>query len=410
MRRVIVIGGGVIGLCSAWWLAEAGLAVSVVEREDGVGRGASYRNGGQLSYRFVAPLADAGVPLKALRWMFERDSPLHWQPRADLQQWQWLARFLLHCRRSSNAKTSARLLRLGQLSREALADLGLPAEQFALRDPGKLVFYRSGRALDAAAARPENQGASVLSGAGCANQEPALSAVAASLAGGIFTPGEAVADCHAFCLALEQRLASHPRYLGRIQADVHRLVVERGAVKHIDSSAGALRANAYVLAAGIDSRALAASAGLKLPLYPVKGYSLSCPIRPRDQAPSISVTDAERKVLYARIGDQMRVAALADLVGFDAGIDPARVATVLRHARATMPHAADYERAQPWAGLRPATPDGAPIIGASPYPNLWLNVGHGALGFTLACGSAQLLAALMRGHAPAIALDGLGLR
>jgi D-amino-acid dehydrogenase len=165
-----------------------------------------------------------------------------------------------------------------------------------------------------------------------------------------------------------------------------------------------------VLAAGIQSRDLAASAGIYLPLYPLKGYSLTMPIRAGDRAPEISVTDFERKVLYARIGDSLRVAAMVDMVGEDLSLDAKRIAGLTRQVRETMPHAADYEHLSPWAGLRPATPDSAPIIGATRYPNLWLNVGQGALGFTFACGSAKLLADCIRGKAPPFAMDGLTMR
>jgi D-amino-acid dehydrogenase len=177
----------------------------------------------------------------------------------------------------------------------------------------------------------------------------------------------------------------------------------------VRSASGVLQADEYVLAAGIQSRTLAQTAGIYLPLYPLKGYSLSAPIRATDTAPEISVTDFERKVLYARIGDQLRVAAMADIVGEDVRIDEKRVAGLKRQVRETMPHAADYERTTEWAGLRPATPSSAPIIGASPLKNLWLNVGQGPLGFTFACGSARILADLMQGKAPPFALDGLTL-
>jgi D-amino-acid dehydrogenase len=181
-------------------------------------------------------------------------------------------------------------------------------------------------------------------------------------------------------------------------------------VTGLETTAGFLSADAFVLAAGIQSRSLAATAGISLPLYPLKGYSLTAPIRADDVAPQISVTDFERKVLYARIGDKLRVAALVDMVGEDLSLDQKRLAGLTRQARATMPRAADYSQVTPWAGLRPATPNSAPIIGATQYPNLWLNLGHGPLGFTFACGTATVLAGLMQGKAPPFALDGLTLR
>ncbi len=404
MQQVLVIGGGVIGLTSAWWLLEAGYGVRVLEREAGVGEGASLRNGGQLSYRYVAPFADAGVPLKALRWLFQSDGPLRFKPEADLRQWRWLASFLGHCRADINRKTTAKLLELGALSRQAMARLQVevPFDAFSWREAGKLVVYRSRKALDAAP-----RGGQVLSPAECVEREPALAAAQSVLAGGIFNEGEAVADCHAFCEALAARLRSHPRFGGFVQAQALALVSANGKLTGIETSAGLLGADAYVLAAGIQSRTLAATAGIYLPLYPIKGYSLTAPIRPGDIAPEISVTDFERKVLYARIGSNLRVAAMADIVGEDASLDGQRLTGLIRQVRATMPHAADYSRLTEWAGLRPATPSSAPIIGATPYSNLWLNVGHGPLGFTFACGSASILAGVVQGRSAPFALDGL---
>ncbi|GJI93539.1 D-amino acid dehydrogenase 2 [Duganella caerulea] len=411
MSEVIVIGGGVVGLTSAWWLVEAGYRVTLVEREAEVGSMASYRNGGQLSYRYVSPLADAGVPLKALHWLFQPDGPLRLRPEADLRQWRWLVRFLANCNAAANRRTTATLLQLGELSRNAMGDLSLhvPLSEFDWRDAGKLVVYRSARLFEHAAGLAQAD-AEVWTPAAIASREPALAALQGDLAGGVFNPGEAVADCHAFCLALLQRLRTHPNFNGVLHRDVTRIHIKCGDVERLDTTDGPLRADHYVLAAGIASRDLAAEAGIYLPLYPLKGYSLSAPIRAADNAPQISVTDFERKVLYARIGPQLRVAAMVDMVGADRRIDQRRIQSLVRLAREAMPDAADYGQAEAWAGLRPATPGGAPIIGASRHRNLWLNVGHGPLGFTFACGSASLLADLMRGAPLPAALAGLAPR
>ena len=410
MQHIIVIGGGVVGLASAWWLAEAGHDVTLLERAPQVGSGASYGNGGQLSYRYVSPLADQGVPLKALRWLFQADGPLRFKPEADWRQVRWLASFLAHCRADVNRRTTAGLLQLGELSRQAMAQLApvVPFESFGWRDAGKLVVYRSCDAFAQAADKP---GAGEIWSPGqCGAREPSLAAAQHLLAGGIYNAGEAVADCHAFCLQLAGRLRAHPRFRGIVHGAALRLRAERGRIAAIETNAGPLAADAYVLAAGIGSRTLAATAGIKLPLYPLKGYSLSAPIRQDDVAPEISVTDFERKVLYARIGGQLRVAAMVDMVGEDLRPDPKRVDSLLRLMRETMPRAADYSQVAAWTGLRPATPGGAPIVGATRYDNLWLNVGHGPLGFTFACGSASILTDLVQGKAPPFALDGLTLR
>ncbi|MDQ2822916.1 MAG: D-amino acid dehydrogenase [Pseudomonadota bacterium] len=410
MKQVIVIGGGVVGLTSAWWLLEAGFSVTLLERAPSVGSAASARNGGQLSYRYVAPLADAGVPLKALQWLFDDNGPLRFRPEADLRQWRWLASFLQRCNARANRETTGQLLQLGELSRKAMVQLEphISLDDFSWRDAGKLVVYRSASTFAAAAARAD--AGLVLSAAECVAREPALAAAAPVLAGGIYNGGEAVADCHAFCQALAARLQAHPRFRGIVHADARSLINTGGRIAGICTSAGVLQADAYVLAAGIQSRTLAQTAGIYLPLYPLKGYSLSAPIRASDVAPEISVTDFERKVLYARIGTQLRVAAMVDMVGEDTTLDARRLATLTRQVRETMPHAADYDQITPWAGLRPATPSSAPIVGATGFDNLWLNVGHGPLGFTFACGTATLLAALMQGKAAPMSMEGLRLR
>lgn len=409
MQHIIVIGGGVVGLASAWWLVEAGYGVTLLERAPEVGNGASYGNGGQLSYRYVSPLADEGIPLKAVKWLFQADGPLRFKPEADLRQYRWLASFLAHCRADVNRRTTAKLLELGELSRRSMRQLELvvPPESFHWRDAGKLVVYRSRKVFEAAASKPD--AGQVWTPEECGAREPALAASQHLLAGGIHNAGEAVADCHAFCLALAARLREHPRFRGFVHGQALGLYAERGRIRGVETTGGLLTADAYVLAAGIQSRDLARSAGIDLPLYPLKGYSLSAPIRQDDVAPEISVTDFERKVLYARIGQRLRVAAMVDMVGEDLRHDPKRVEGLTRQVRETMPRAADYSQVSVWAGLRPATPSSAPIVGPTRYDNLWLNVGHGPLGFTFACGTAALLAGLVQGNLPPFKLDGLTL-
>ncbi len=417
MKHCVVIGGGVVGLTTAWALLERGHGVTLVEREAAVAQGASRANGGQLSYRYVSPLADAGVPLKALRWLLDPDGPLRFRPEASWAQWSWLAAFLRNCRGPVNRRMTERLLALGACSQAAFARLQAQAQlgdTIALRAPGKLVIYRRPAEFARVAARLAGGGAEqALSHDDCVALEPALAQFAAgeaSLAGGIFTPGEAVADCHAFCQQLFARLREREHFRGQLAATVQGFDVDAtGAVRAVRTSAGAVAADEVVLAAGLQSRALAAGLGVTLPLYPLKGYSLTAPITPAHRPPEVSVTDFERKILYARIGSDLRVAAMVDLVGADESIDPQRLASLQRSVRATFPHAADYDRASAWAGLRPATPHSAPIVGASGVRKLWLNVGHGPLGFTFSFATANIVAELISGRASPLPLDGLSL-
>jgi D-amino-acid dehydrogenase len=421
-KHVVVIGGGVVGLTTAWCLAEAGHRVSLVERDAELANGASRANGGQLSYRYVSPLADEGVPLKAMRWLLDPDGPLRFKPEASWQQWSWLAAFLAKCRGPVNRRTTARLLALGAYSQASFAQLQQRAQlgpSIELRSPGKLVVYRKPAEFGRVAARLRASGGAdagverALSHDECVALEPALAHSPAQLAGGIFTAGEAVADCHALSLALAERLRAHANFVGFVQAEVQGFVQApgQGRVRALRTAQGAeIGGDEFVLAAGLQSRALAAELGVQLPIYPLKGYSLTAPIGADHLPPVVSVTDFEKKILYARIGDQLRVAAMVDLVGEDARVDPARIASLQRAVRAMFPRAADYERADTWAGLRPATPSGAPILGATPLPGLWLNVGHGALGFTFSFGAARIVAELVSGRPSPLSLDGLQLR
>ena len=415
MQHVMVIGGGVVGLTTAWSLLEAGFEVSLVERESALAQGASRANGGQLSYRYVSPLADTGVPLKALRWLLEPDGPLRFKPEWSLHQWAWLASFLSNCRGSVNRRTTQRLLALGAFSQASFSGLYARAELegVALRTPGKLVIYRNAGEFATVASRlrsdPHNV-EQVLDYQECLRVEPALAHSPIPLAGGVFTAGEAVADCYALSLQLAERLRTHSHFKGFVQAQAQGFVIRGGQAVALQTQLGSLDAHAFVIAAGLQSRTLALSAGIRLPIYPLKGYSLTAPIGPEHKPPVVSVTDIEKKILYAQIGSELRVAAMADLVGEDTHIDPARMASLYRSVKATFPQAADYGAADEWAGLRPATPSGAPILGATPVAGLWLNVGHGALGFTMSFGSARIVTDLIAGRPSPLSLDGLQLK
>jgi len=396
MERVTVIGGGVVGLATAYALVREGWQVDLVEARDSLASATSFANGGQLSYRYVAPLADAGVPWQALGWLSRGDSPLRLRLRLDIAQWRWLAAFVMACRTRVNRRNAAQLLDLALQSQAVLArwreEDGL--DGFAWRRNGKLVAFRTQRAFEHGRQHlldPDTQ--RVLNAADLRGLDPALAE--APFVGGVFTADEEVADCHRFCLRLAERLQASGQCRLLLGRPVTRLIARDDRVAALELGGEQLEVQRLVLSAGHRSAGLALP-GLQLPVYPLKGYSLTAPVGATHRAPEVSITDYERKIVYARLDDQLRVAAMVDIVGYDEAVDAGRLASMRRLARETLPQAADYGQAVEWAGMRPATPTGVPIIEATRYRNLWLNLGHGALGFTLACGSGERLARLLR--------------
>ncbi|MGE6824979.1 D-amino acid dehydrogenase [Pseudomonas soli] len=396
MERVTVIGGGVVGLATAYALVREGWQVDLVEARDTLASATSFANGGQLSYRYVAPLADAGVPWQALGWLLRGDSPLRLRLRLDTAQWRWLAAFVMACRTRVNRRNAAQLLDLALQSQAVLArwreEDGL--DGFAWRRNGKLVAFRTQRAFEHGRQHlldPDTQ--RVLNAADLRGLDPALAE--APFVGGVFTADEEVADCHRFCLRLAEHLQASGQCRLLLGRPVTRLIARDDRVAALELGGEQLEVQRLVLSAGHRSAGLALP-GLQLPVYPLKGYSLTAPVGATHRAPEVSITDYERKIVYARLDDQLRVAAMVDIVGYDEAVDAGRLASMRRLARETLPRAADYGQAVEWAGMRPATPTGVPIIEATRYRNLWLNLGHGALGFTLACGSGERLARLLR--------------
>ncbi|AGI26438.1 putative oxidoreductase [Pseudomonas sp. ATCC 13867] len=409
-QRVCIIGAGVVGLATAHALVQEGFEVTLLEARDQAGLETSFANGGQLSYRYVAPLADAGVPQQALGWLLRGDSPLRLRPRLDPAQWRWLMAFTAACRRSVNQVNAKHLLRLALFSQATLArwrEDGL--DGFDWRRNGKLVAFRAEGSFRSARQNLSDPAAQfVLSARQCRELDPALER--APFVGGIHTPSEEVADCFLFCRRLAERLqaSGHCRIVYGHPAS--RLILRNGAVAGVKAGGVAgvesFEADHVVLAAGYRSAALLPG-GPRLPLYPLKGYSLTAPIRAGDRAPDVSLTDYDRKVVYARLGEQLRIAAMVDIVGFDPRLEPKRLALIRQQAMDTLPDACDYGAAIEWAGMRPATPTGVPLVGACGPRGLWLNLGHGALGFTLASGSGQLIAEQIAGRRPAIDTQGL---
>ena len=394
-KRVCIIGGGVIGLASAYACVRAGMEVTLVEAQKKLGNATSFANGGQLSYRYVTPLADAGVPLQALGFLLRSESPLKLRPRLDLSQWRWLASFIGACRSSVNRTNSAHLLRLAAMSQDVLNRWRVEdhLEGLNWKRNGKLLTFRSADSFAQGRRKltdPLQQ--QVLSAEDCRKLEPSL--MDGTFVGGIYNPTEEVADCHAFC----QQLGGHLEASGRCRIvygrKVRRIHEAFGAAVAVELEDEVIPVENLILAAGHNSPSLGLP-GMHLPLYPLKGYSLSVPIGEQHSAPKINVTDYDRRTVYARIGEELRVAAMVDMVGFNSAPEPKRLAVIKRLARQTFPMAGNYDAAVEWAGMRPATPTGLPLIGASSYRNLWLNLGHGALGFTLACASGQLLAEMI---------------
>ena len=406
-QRVCIIGGGVIGLATAYALVRDGFEVSVIEAQPTLGSQTSFANGGQLSYRYVAPLADAGVPWQAMGWMLRGDSPLKLRPRMDPAQWRWLASFIGACRGSVNQRNGAHLLRLALLSQATLQQWREEDQlgNFEWRRNGKLVAFRNQANFEKARNKVIHSSfQQALSASECVSLEPGLQG--SHFVGGIYTPDEEVGDCHAFCQQLLVRLQASGRCHFLLGKTVTGIQHNNGAVHAVEMGNEVLPVDQLVLAAGHNSPALSLP-GLNVPLYPLKGYSLTLALNDPQKAPQVSITDYDRKIVYARIGEQLRIAAMVDIVGFDPALDPKRLAQMRELAHSTFPDAGDYQHATEWAGMRPATPSGVPILGASGYRNLWLNLGHGALGFTLACGSGRLLSELIAQRKTSIDMQGL---
>ena len=403
--KICVLGAGVVGLTSAWWLAEAGHRVVVVDRHAAAGAEASAANGAQLSYAFVAPFASPAMLRKLPGMLLGGEDAIKVSPDPELIAWG--LKFLRACTSGEVVRTTAAQLALAALSRAELALL-LQAQplDFGLRTAGKLVLYR--KAGDFAEARPL-PGASVeqqvLTPAECLALEPSLKIAPSLLAGGIYTPSEQVGDCGAFCAQLFERLRQHGNVEIQMSTPIGKPIVKRGVLTGIETSAGTIEADRFVLSLGAGSKAFARACGLTLPIYPVKGHSITIP----GNAMTHSVTDYSRKIVYAPLDGATRVAGFADFKGYDLTIEPARIATLEKAASATFALEGTGANA-PWAGLRPMTPDSRPIIGPSPLSGLYLNTGQGMLGWTLACGSARLLTDLIDGNEPSITAAPFSLR
>jgi D-amino-acid dehydrogenase len=414
--KVVILGAGVAGVASAWYFWRDGHEVTVLERNTGVALETSFANGGQLSYSYVAPLASPSVIPKIPPWLLRRDSPLRFTPELDPGQWRWILEFLAACNATTADLTTQRLLRLAFYSRDLMHELVSSHElDFDYVQNGKLVvhtdpgsFESARRLMDFMRALGAEQEA--LDPKQCVEIEPALEGMRKRIAGAIYTPSEDAGDCYKFCNELKRLMTTGPNPVAyRFGVEVERLLPWHGRLMGVETSEGVVEADAYVLALGTNAPYLVRPLGIRVPVYPLKGYSLSLPITDDRGAPKISVTDFKRKVVYARLGDELRVAGMADLSGKRAVIDVERVDQLVSEVKAAFPKASDFRKLGPWCGMRPATPKGTPVLGATPHSNLWLNVGHGALGFTLALATGRILADLAAGRAPKVPLDGFTL-
>lgn len=410
--HVVVVGGGVIGVCSAWYLARRGAQVTVIDRQNSVAAETSYANAGQVSPGYSTPWAAPGIPLKALRWMFQKHAPLSIRPDGSLHQLKWMAEMLLNCSAERYAINKERMLRLAEYSRDCLralrVDTGIQYEQ---RTGGTLQLFRTNAQFEAA-----RQDISVLERCGVpyellnaqqlGSAEPALARVNGKLTGGLRLPNDETGDCHLFT----QRLAEAAMKLGvafRFNQEVGGFEVRGGRIASVRIGAEQLAADAFVLACGSYSRALALPLGIDLPVYPVKGYSITLPIVNPSAAPVSTILDETYKVAVTRFDDRIRVGGMAELAGFDQRLLPRRRETLELVVNDLFPGSGALHQAEFWSGLRPMTPDSTPIVGGSDYRNLFINTGHGTLGWTMACGSGRLIADQVTGYRPEIRTDGL---
>ena len=412
--NIIVLGSGVIGTTTAYYLARQGAQVTVVDRQAGPADETSYANAGQVSPGYSTPWAAPGIPTKALKWLFQKHAPLALRVDGSWWQWRWMAAMLANCTTGRYAVNKERMLRLAEYSRDCLRglrdDTGIQYEQ---RTQGTLQLFRTDDQLEAARrdiAVLEEVGVpyELLDRAGLPSAEPALARSLDKLSGGLRLPNDETGDCRRFTQALAELSAG----LGvqfRFGQSVDGLLLEQGRINGVRVGGEVLKADAYVAAFGSYTRDFLAPLGLDLPVYPVKGYSITVPMTDAAASPVSTVLDETYKIAITRFDKRIRVGGMAELAGFDLRLNPQRRATLEMVVQDLYPGCGDVAAAEFWTGLRPMTPDSTPIVGATRYDNLFLNTGHGTLGWTMACGSGKLTADLVMGRQPAIRADDLAL-
>ena len=412
--RVIVLGSGVIGVTSAYYLAKQGAEVTVLDRQAGPAEETSFGNAGQISPGYSTPWAAPGIPFKAVKWMFQHHAPLAVQLDGSMWQLQWMMQMLKNCGADQYAVNKERMVRVAEYSRDCLRTLrdetGIRYEN---RSKGTLQIFRKESQLDAVqrdieVLKETGVEFELLDRESLGRVEPALAEVKDKLVGGLHLPNDETGDCYLFTNAL----ATEAKVMGvdfQFNQNVEKLIVEGGEIKGVLVNGKVLTADRYVLAFGSYSRNFLKPLNLDLPVYPVKGYSLTVPIVDPSHAPQSTVLDETYKIAITRFDQRIRVGGMAELSGFNLGLNEDRRGTLEMVTRDLFP-GGDLEQASFWTGLRPMTPDSTPIIGATQYKNLFLNTGHGTLGWTMACGSGKLISDLVLGHTPEISTDGLSLQ
>jgi D-amino-acid dehydrogenase len=411
--KVVVLGAGVIGVTSAWYLAKAGHEVTVIDRQPAAALETSFANAGEISPGYASPWAAPGIPLKALKWMFMEHAPLVIQPKPDWTKLSWMARMLMNCTAEAYKVNKSRMVRLAEYSRDCLMDLraetGISYDE---RTQGTLQLFRTEKQVaaaekDIAVLKADGVAFEVLDADACVAAEPGLAPSRSKIAGGLRLPGDETGDCFKFTQSLAQMAAA----LGvtfRYGVGIDRLEQGAGRIIAVHTSEGRVTADAFVLALGSHSPMLVREFGIKLPVYPVKGYSITVPIEDAARAPVSTVMDETHKIAITRLGDRIRVGGMAEIAGFDMSLNAKRQATLTHSVEDLFGGAGNQSKATFWCGLRPMTPDGTPIVGRSPIANLFLNTGHGTLGWTMAAGSGRVLADIVSGRRAGIETRDLG--
>ncbi|NHZ66826.1 D-amino acid dehydrogenase [Massilia genomosp. 1] len=409
--RVVILGSGVIGVTTAYYLAKAGHDVTVLDRQPGPALETSFANAGQISPGYASPWAAPGIPLKAMKWMLQRHAPLSITPDGTTFQLKWMWDMLRNCTADRYAVNKERMVRLAEYSRDCFKTLREEAGiRYESRQQGTMQLFRTEQQFasaekDIKVLRDSGVPYELLTRDQLGQAEPALALVKDKLVGALRLPNDETGDCHLFTT----RLAGMAEALGvrfRYNVAIDRLAVSGNAIAGVHCGDELVHGDAYVVALGAHSTALLTSI-VDIPVYPMKGYSITVPITDASKAPVSTILDESYKIAVTRFEDRIRVGGMAEIAGFDQRLNPRRRATLEMVVGDLFPGAGDSARATFWTGLRPMTPDGTPIVGRTALGNLFLNTGHGTLGWTMSCGSAQLLADLMSAKRPAIRFDDL---